>query len=475
VTGTPNELAAEAARQAPPRAGRRARGDPAEDRRKPSRQRGPRRCGQDRQRPARDPQRRDRRRRVDRSEGPAPASRPWPPTSPRRATATRSAEDIAAALESLGASINAGASPDGSIFSVTAPAANLDAVGTILADVIRNASYPQAEFDLERKRMTDGLRVALNNPGAIAAMVAQPLLYGTAPYGGQAGGTMKSLAAITRDDLVAYRRVWWHPANMSVVVTGGIEPAAGAALAKRLFGDWKPEGRAPALPKSRAGTALPPRTIVVDLPGAGQAAVLAAVRGVSRADADYSSLLLANSVLGVGSNGRLFNEVRSKRALSYGAYSSMPARADTALLSASAQTKNETATEVAEIFLNEFKRLGAEPITPDALAKRRAFLEGAYGRQQETGGGYGAIVAGLILQGLQPADALDYAARLGAVTPEAANAIAAKNVTPENASLIVVGDSAKFIDKLRTLRPDLVVIPASKLDLESPTLGADPR
>ena len=61
------------------------------------------------------------------------------------------------------------------------------------------------------------------------------------------------------------------------------------------------------------------------------------------------------------------------------------------------------------------------------------------------------------------------------MTPAAANAIAAKNVTPENASLIVVGDSARFIDKLRALRPDLVVIPADKLDLESPTLGAEAR
>lgn len=391
-----------------------------------------------------------------------------------KGTATRSAEDIAAALESLGASISTGASPDGSIVSVTAPAANLDAVGTILADIIRGANYPQAEFDLERGRMTDGLRVAMKNPGSIAAMVAQPLLYGAAPYGGQGGGTMKSLAAISRDDLVQYRRAWWHPANMSVVVTGGVDPAAAGALAGRLFGDWKAEGPAPALPKSRAGTAQPVHTIVVDLPGAGQAAVLAAVRGVSRSDADYPSLLLANSVLGVGSNGRLFTEVRSKRALSYGAYSSMPARADAALLSASAQTKNESASEVAEIFLNEFKRLGAEPITADALAKRRAFLEGAYGRQFETGGGVGAIVSGLILQGLQPADALAYAARLAAVTPEAANAIAAKRVTPDSASLIVVGDAAKFIDKLRALRPDLIVIPADKLDLDVPTLGATP-
>jgi hypothetical protein len=105
--------------------------------------------------------------------------------------------------------------------------------------------------------------------------------------------------------------------------------------------------------------------VVIDLPGAGQAAVVAAVRGIDRSDPDYYNLLVANAILGTGSNGRLFEEVRTKRALSYGANSSHPARADDALLTASAQTKNESAADVAKIFLDELDRLGKQPLTPD--------------------------------------------------------------------------------------------------------------
>src|SRR4030095_16529911 len=110
-----------------------------------------------------------------------------------------------------------------------------------------------------------------------------------------------------------------------------------------------------------AGSAPAPRTIVIDMPEAGQAAVLAGVRVANRASGDYYPLLLANSVLGVGSNGRLFEEVRTKRGLSYGAYSTLPSRADEAVLSATAQTKNETADEVVQVMLDQFAALGTQP------------------------------------------------------------------------------------------------------------------
>ncbi|MES2055380.1 MAG: pitrilysin family protein [Pseudomonadota bacterium] len=389
-----------------------------------------------------------------------------------KGTATRTAEQIAAILERLGGSIAGGAGPDGTTFSITVPTVNLAQAAAVLSDVIRNASYPQAEFDLERKRAVDQIQVTMKDPGPLANMAMLPVLYGAAPYGRQSGGTARSLNTLSRADLVDYRQRWWHPANSSIIVTGGIDPAAGTALVKKLFGDWQAAGAAPEIPKVRAGQGRAMHTIVIDLPGAGQAAVIAAVRGVSRSDADYPSLLLANAVLGVGSNGRLFTEVRSKRALSYGAYSVLPARNDVAMLSASAQTKNETATEVAEIFLNEFKRLGTEPIDGDALDKRKAYVKGSYGRQMETGGGFNAIIAGLIQQGLDPGEAFALAGRLDAVKPEAATAVAARLVKPDSSWLVIAGDSAKFIDKLRTLRPDVVVIPADKLDLDSSTLGA---
>jgi zinc protease len=191
---------------------------------------------------------------------------------------------------------------------------------------------------------------------------------------------------------------------------------------------------------------------------------------VPRAGADYYPLMLANSVLGVGSNGRLFEEVRTKRGLSYGAYSAMPSRADAPVLNATAQTQNATADEVVQVMLDQFAALGTQPAAEDALQKRRLYLAGSLARQLETSSGFNALVAGLLLQGLPPAEGLKLVDRYGAVTADAATAAARRYVSPAQASVVVVGKAADFIDDLRKVRPDVVVIPASQLDLSSATL-----
>src|SRR3989344_4511885 len=143
---------------------------------------------------------------------------------------------------------------------------------------------------------------------------------------------------------------------MSVTRTSTRAPAGAAGAPGR--------GRAapapPAGAANPAGQALAPRIVVVNQPGAGQAAVTAAIRGVSRTDADYFPLTVGNTLLGGGFSSRLNQEIRIKRGLSYGAGSSLGVRADAGLFTASAQTKNETADEVADLILAEIANLGAE-------------------------------------------------------------------------------------------------------------------
>ena len=241
-------------------------------------------------------------------------------------------------------------------------------------------------------------------------------------------------------------------------------------MAERLFAGWRGEGQPPAPPPARAGETQKARTIVIDMPQAGQAAVVAAVRGVDRADPDFYNLTVANAVLGVGSKGRLFEEVRTKRALSYGANSGMPARADDSVLTASAQTKNETAAEVAKIFLDELDRLGRQPLTPTEVDTRKAFLTGNFVRQAESSAGFAATLASLVQQGVPPQEAARYASQIESVSAQAASQAAGRVAASDRATIVIVGDASKFLDKLRAFRPDVEVIKADELDLDVPTL-----
>jgi zinc protease len=212
------------------------------------------------------------------------------------------------------------------------------------------------------------------------------------------------------------------------------------------------------------------------MPGAGQAAVAAGLRIPARSDPAYPDLMIANAVLGAGSNGRLFQEVRVKRALSYGAYSALSPRASEGILSASAQTKNESAPDVAAIFTTELKRLAGEPLDPEAVAQRIAFIQGGVSRQSETSAGFANTLSALVLQGVEPGEAARLRDRIGTVTPDAAAAAARaddrhrrrhdrdrrrRQAVPEQAA--------------QAAHPEVEVIPAASLDLDAhlPLAGED--
>ena len=383
-----------------------------------------------------------------------------------KGTTTRDAQAIAVGLEKLGASLSQTVLQDGTSLSVTAPAATLDQAAAILSDVIRNATYPEEEFQRERKRTLDGLSVALKDPGQLAAMLTNPVAYGDAPYG--TISTPTSVAALTRADLDEFRRTWWRPELATVVVSGGIDPAAARQIAEKEFGGWRSEGTVPQLPAELAGTAGPGRTLVVDLPGAGQAAVYALARGLERKDASFYDAQIANSVLGGSSTARLFTEIRVKRALSYGAYSGLTSARDEGLLVASAQTKNESAAEVTKVFLDELGRIASEPLDAALVQNRQTYLAGGFQRNMETSAGFNGAIAGGLLRGIEPAEVLAYTQKIKQTSGGSATAAMGRLLKPDSVSILIVGDSAKFIDKLKAIRPNVELVSAAELDLAAP-------
>ncbi|WP_296178648.1 pitrilysin family protein, partial [uncultured Brevundimonas sp.] len=384
-------------------------------------------------------------------------------------TTTKSAPEIATAIEQLGASIGAGSGADFTNVYANAPKDVFGQTLTLMADLVRNPTFAAEELERQQSQTLDGLRVALSQPGSIAAQSVGRVIYGAAPYGAPGSGTLTSIPALTREDMAVFHSDRFRPSQATLVFSGDVTPAEARALADEAFGDWRDAGPAPAA-VDKAGQALTPRVVVIDQPGAGQAAVIAAIRGVKRTDADYFPLTLGNTLLGGGFSSRLNQEIRIKRGLSYGARSSVGAQQDVGVFTASTQTKNETATEVADLILAEVGKLGTSPATEAELAPRRAALIGGFGRSLETVDGLGGLVANLALYDLPMSDLADYAGRVRAVTPQQVEGAFAGHLPTDQASLVIVGDASKFIDALRAKYPNVEVIPLIDLNLDSATL-----
>ncbi|MEO9129975.1 MAG: pitrilysin family protein [Sphingomonas sp.] len=388
-----------------------------------------------------------------------------------KGTATRSATQIAAEIEALGGSIDSSVEWDGASVSVTVKSDQATPALAILADVARHPAFAAEELERARAQAIDGVSLTIKDPAQLAGLVAGRAVFGSGPYGHALSGTPQSLKAITQSDVRAAYRATWQPWQSTLILVGDITPAAARALAEQNFGSWnKAAGPASKLNTTVTLTPPPPRVIVVDMPGAGQAGVIVARQGIARRDPAFYPASVANTVLGGGFSSRLNQEIRIKRGLAYGAGSSLSARRDPGAISARTQTKNVTAPETIAIMIAEMKRLGVELVPASELEPRKATLIGGFGRGIETTDSIAGVLGSYVVEKVPTGELKTFTASVSAVDPAAVQAAAAKLLDPSQASIIVVGDAKLFIDALRKAYPKLELIPASALNLDSATL-----
>lgn len=387
-----------------------------------------------------------------------------------KGTKTRTAPQIAQEIEALGGVISSEAGWDASRATVNVIASKTEPAMSILADVVRNPVFKDEEIERLRQQYLDNLSVGMNSPGTLANWVASRVVFGGTPYGHPVSGTPESLPRIKREDITSLHSTYYRPDNAVLVIGGDIRSADAFKLAEKLFGDWaKPSKALPAALSQSDAAAAKQRVVVVDMPGAGQAAVVFARRGITRTDPEFYTGLVANSVLS-GYSGRLNQEIRIKRGLSYGARSSLDTRRDVGPFVASAQTKNQSGAEVAGLLVGELSRLSSEAVSETELMPRKAVVIGGFGRSLETTEGLVGQVASLALYGLGLDEINRYISSVQAVTPAQIQKFAGSRLGSADAHIIIVGDAKEFIEPLRKQFPNVEVIKREDLDFNTGAL-----
>jgi len=388
-----------------------------------------------------------------------------------KGTKTRTAEEIARGVEALGATLSAEAGWDSTSINISVMSSNLGKTMEYVADVARNATFAKAELDRERARTVDALQVTLEQPDAVAAIVASRLVFGEAPYGHNLEGLPVTLAKITRADLLKFHRTYYRPDNAVLVFAGDIQPDDAFSLATQRFGSWK-KGPSP-LPSPHfagRGDSVGPRVVVIDMPEAGNSAVVIAGRGIRRTDPAFSQAIVTNMVLGGGYSSRLNQKIRIERGLSYGADSTFEARAEVGPFLATSQTKHVSAADLVEIMRSEIDRLAATDVPPTELVPRKAAVIGSFAFSLETTSGVVGRVSALALYGQPLSEINRYVPNMQAVTAEDVRKFAASHLASKDFSVVIAGNAKEFIEPLRKQFSEVEVISLSDLDLSSPTL-----
>jgi len=387
-----------------------------------------------------------------------------------KGTQTRDATKIAQEIESLGGSLDSGARWDSSFATVSVMSSKIPQAMEILADVVRRPTFKSEEVERLRQQYLDNVTLALGDPGTIARFVAARVVFGDNPYGHPVSGTTESLTRITAADIAKMHSRYYRPDNAILVMGGDIGAKDGIALATKYFGDWqKPTTPLPTVSAMENTDSKTGRVVVIDKPDAGQAAVFLARTGINRKDPDYFRGIVSNSVLS-GYSGRLNQEIRIKRGLSYGAGSSLDTRRDVGPFLASAQTKNESGAQVADLLLGEISRLSSAPPADVELTPRKAVLIGNFSRNLETANGLVGQVGSLALYELSLDEINRYINNVQAVSTADIQKFAGARLDATKSNIIIVGNAKAFLPELQKKYPKVEVIPITELDLNTALL-----
>lgn len=344
-----------------------------------------------------------------------------------RAFATRSEELAASFVYSSG--------DDTVAISAKFLTENRDAAMAHLRASLIEPRFDQDALERVRAQVLSGLRQDLTDPQAIASRSFDSLVFGTHPYGSSQDGTIESVAALTRDDIVAAHQGTMARDRLYVGAVGDIGAKELGALLDNLLLDL-PETGADFPPVAAMNFPGGVKVVEFDTP---QSVVVFGQKGIDMTDPDFFAAYVLNQILGGGSfESRLMQEVREKRGLTYGVYTYLADRDLADFWAGSVASGNETVTEAIEVIRAEWQRARAG-VTQAELDDAKTYMTGAYPLRFDGNGPIANIIVGMQMMGLTPDYVSNRNTMIEAVTMDDIFRVAQRLLDPAALSFVVVG------------------------------------
>lgn len=278
-------------------------------------------------------------------------------------------------LDDVGAEMGFNADEDSITGSIRMLADKRDAAVELLALAVNKPRFDPAPIDRIRQQVIAGIKASERDPNTIAGRKFAQALYGDHPYGRQSEGTVASLSAITRDDLVAFHQRNFARDNLIVAVVGSISPDELAPLLDKVFGDLPEKAQLEPVGEAKLGFGQTTR-FDYTLP---QTSISMVYPGVRRQDPDFFPAFIMNHILGGGTfSSRIYNEVREKRGLAYSAGSTLATKDHMSALIISTATRADRANETLQILKDEVARMAKDGPTENELVEAKKYLVGSY-------------------------------------------------------------------------------------------------
>jgi len=361
---------------------------------------------------------------------------------------SRSALEIADAIDYLGADLGTATTSDLSAVRLHVPVARLADALPIMADVALRPTFPKDELDRQRQQRLTSLLQGRDDPPTISAIAFSRILYGKGHrYGTAQMGTAETIKTLTSDDLRAFYTSAFRPENAVLLAVGDITADKAMPLFEKSFGAWKASGAA-------ASEKLPPtdepparQVYLVDKPGAPQSQIRIGRIGVPRSTSDYFPIQVLNTVLGGSFTSRLNMNLREVHGYAYGASSAFDMRGAAGPFYAAAGVQTDKTAEALKEFFNELNAI-LKPVPAEELSRAKNYVALRFPSAFETTGDISRRLEDELVYKLPDDYFAKYVQNIQAVTAADALRVAQKYINPERVAVVVVGD-------LKTIEPGI--------------------
>ncbi len=346
------------------------------------------------------------------------------------------AQAFSIARDDLAASIRFGVSQDALSISARFLTENRDEAIALIKLALTDPRFDQEAIDRVRRQIVSTLRADETNAYVMAGQTFNAQVFGDHPYGSSPDGTVDSVAALTRDDLVQAFNDVVVADRVFVGAAGDISAEELANLMDELLGDL-PSGGAPlpnaAKTRFSGGVTLVPH----DVP---QSVVLFGHGGLPRDDPDFFPAFVLNEVFGgSGLQSRLSLEVRNKRGLTYGIGSQIVNSDHADLVMGQFASANERVAEAIEVVKQQWSLVAEEGITAEELEAAKTYLTGAYPLRFDSNASIAQILVGMQQDGRKADYIQKRNSMIEAVTLEDIQRVARRLYKPDDLRFVVVG------------------------------------
>lgn len=358
----------------------------------------------------------------------------------RTGTTKRVSRQIEEDLRRIGADLSTSAGQDTSAIAFAGLSEFAEPLLALVSELAREASFPEAEFERERRQKWEEVKLERTQPGFLAGERLRKVLFGAHPYA-QVSPSEEQVAEYKREDLQQAYREFYTPENALLLLVGDFDSGTMLQTAEKVFGNWpgkKPEARSSPTPANPRGR----RVYLVDVPGAVQTQILAGCHAITRKHPDWLKLGLTNSLYGGAFNSRLVMNIREDKGYTYSPRSGVNPLRQHGYFTVSAAVRNEVvAASLTEIFY-ELDKLRSLPVPPAELADAQNYLTGVFSMGLATQDGLLSQLATVMLNEL-PDDYLEtYREKVRALQSEDVLVAARTYLDSANMQIVVVGDRA---------------------------------